>query len=137
MISFFGQLEKPASAVTVRHLLPWVLLCIVMPMLSIVGSETWNAGFMPVFPRIIVVYCVASLAVIAAKCSNRIVEMVFWLYVCILMAIRAFSKASAKHFSWAEHNSNIVIAALRVRQWRRLRNRCPSFQVRAKGEHPC
>lgn len=111
---FFRQFENSASTVTMKFLLHWVLLCIVIPVLSIVGNTTGNAGFTLAFPLIVIIYCGTRLAVIAAKGSNRIVEITFWLYVYIFLGVSAFLQIGANHFPWAGHYSDGAIVSAQL-----------------------
>jgi hypothetical protein len=111
MSVFYRQLENSASAVTAKFLFHWVSLCIVIPVLSIIGNTTRNAGFTLIFPLIIIVYCGTRLAVITAKGSNRIVETTFFVYTYIFMGICTLLQVAANHFPWPGHYSGSMVVS--------------------------
>jgi hypothetical protein len=103
------RLQKPAPTTNGKFLLHWIILCIVIPMFSIVGNTTQHANLVLAFPAIVILYCGSKLAIIAAKGSNHIVEITFWLYFCIFMGICAFLQIKAGRFPWPDHYSDELI----------------------------
>jgi oligosaccharide repeat unit polymerase len=103
------RMLKPAPIANGKFLLHWAMLCVVIPMFSIVGNTTQHADLVLVFPAIVILYCGSRLAIIADKGSNRIVEITFWLYSYIFMGICAFLQIEAGRFPWADHYSDELI----------------------------
>jgi len=69
---------KPVS---IRILLHAIIICVVIPLLQIIGSSASHISLLLVFPAFIIFYSGWRLAEIAAHGVNRVVEITFWMYV--------------------------------------------------------
>jgi len=103
-----------ANTLTGKFIYHWILLCIVIPAITISFNITRYADLVLVFPLIVICYCGTRLAIIAARGSNRIVEMTFWLYTYVFMGMYACLQIEVGQFPWRGHYSNGLIAGAQI-----------------------